>query len=477
MDMVQLKKMLPILFLTVLSLTVGGCAIGRKYRAPENLAQKETVFQSGREASYKRDEPVLDWWKELNDEKLSRVVELTLENNLDLQVALTQMEKARAVLSETGADRFPTVNSNMSYARERLSGEDIAGPSIQRTLSLYDAGFDAFWELDLFGRVSHRIKQARAESRQAEADFHGVQVTVAAEAARAYIELRGTQYRLDIAKRNAANQKKTLEITEQKSAGGQSTKLDVARAKAQLSTTLARIPQLEASIARVIRRLSVLTGQLPNALFDELQTMQPLPSVPQTVNIGDPQTLLMRRPDVQSAEASASAALANYNLALNELFPEVSFKGTLGFTATRIGQWFSAGALRASTGPSLSWRILDLKRILSRMKQTDQDSRASIQRYQKTVLEALEEVENAMTDFSKEDERRLNLQQAARSSIEASGLAHSRFEAGLDDFLELLVTERTQLEAEDALAVSEISTALNLIAIYKALGGGWQIKR
>jgi multidrug efflux system outer membrane protein len=453
---------------------VTGCALGRKYHPPQNPAQNETHFHQEDKAAYGSSEPTAAWWKELNDEALSRLVEQAVQNNLDLQIAVTQVAKSRAILSETGADRFPTIGTTAAYSRQRLSAQGIGGLFSKRTVSLYDQGFDAFWELDLFGRVSHRIQEARALNRRAIADFQAVQVTVTAEVARVYMELRGSQYRLDIARRNAANQGKTLEITEQKSSGGQSTNLDVARARTQLESTRARIPQLEAEVARSIRRLSVLTGQLPHALEKDLKEIRPLPSVPETVNIGDPRTLLQRRPDIQSAEEGAAAALARYNLALNEIFPEISFKGTLGFTATTFGKWFSAGALRASTGPSLSWRILDLKRILAQMKQDDQDAQASIKTYQKTVLEALEEIENALTDFSKEEERRLNLQEAARSSAEASRLAHSRFEAGLDNFLDLLDTERTQLETEDALAVSEISTALQLVAIYKALGGGWQ---
>lgn len=455
------------------ALGLNGCAFGRKYQPPVNPAKEETQFHQDAEL-YQTGEPVAAWWRELNDEVLTRLVEETLQSNLDLQIAVTQLEKSRAALTETRADRFPTVNSSASYARERLSREGIAGSALERTVHLYDSGFDAFWELDLFGRVSHRIEQARALNRQALADLHGVQVTVTAETARVYMELRGAQYRLDIAQRNAANQQKTLEITQQKSAGGQSNSLDVARAKTLLETTRARIPSLEAAIARSIRRLSVLTGQLPQTLEKDLKEMKPLPSVPLTVNIGNPETLIRRRPDVQRAEEGAAAAMAEYNLALNELFPEISFKGALGFTATTFGNWFSAGALRASTGPSLSWRILDLARILARMKAADQDAIASVKNYQRTVLEALEEIENALTDFYKEDQRRLSLQQAAGSSAEASKLAHSRFEAGLDNFLDLLDTERTQLETEDALAASETAAAVQLIAIYKALGGGWQ---
>lgn len=457
----------------LISLMVSGCAVGRKYRPPQNPAQGETGFHQ-ESSRYDSDEPVIAWWRELQDDELSRLVELALSNNLDLQIAVTQVAKARAIVTETGADRLPTVDSSASYARQRLSEDGVGGPAFERTISLYDAGFDAFWELDLFGRVTHRVKRARALSRQAEADLRAVKVTVAAETARAYIELRGAQYRLDIAQRNADNQAKTLDITDQKSSGGQSTSLDVARARTQLESTRARLPQLEAAVSRSIRRLSVLTGSLPHTLEEELREMRPLPSVPQTVRIGDPQTLLERRPDIQRAREAAAAALAEYNLAFNELFPEISFHGAVGFTATKFSEWFSAGALRASTGPTLSWRILDLTRILARMKQEDQDAQASVKEYYQTVLEALEETANALTDFSKEEQRRVNLYEAARSSVEASKLANSRFKAGLDDFLDLLDTERTQLDAEDALAVSEIATALHLVAIYKALGGGWE---
>lgn len=464
------------LFLGALMLLVSGCATTREFHELKNPAKDETGFhQEPGPRVYVDREPVAAWWGELRDEPLTRLVEKAVANNLDLQIAVTQLEKSRAFLTETGADRFPTVEGSASYARQRLSNEGLAGPALQRSVGLYDAGFDAFWELDLFGRVANRMDRARALNRQGLADLRGVQVTVTAEVARVYIELRGAQHRLIIARSNAENQQKTLTITEQKSAGGQSSGLDVTRARTQLQSTLARIPTIEASIARSIRRLSVLTGQLPNALEGELKKARPLPSVPDTVDIGNPATLIRRRPDIQQAQEAAAAALATYNLAVDELYPEISFKGTLGFAATTFGDWFTANAVRGSIGPTLDWGIFDLTRVLSRIKQTDQDAIAGVKRYQKTVLEALEEIENALTDFSKEEERRQNLLQAARSSAEASKLAHQRFDAGLDDFLELLDTERTQLEAEDALAVSETSTAVQLIAIYKALGGGWQL--
>ncbi|MBP9733095.1 MAG: TolC family protein [Candidatus Omnitrophica bacterium] len=458
-------------------LSLCGNASGNDSRTLVNPASNETTFhQAPGPASYTDQEPVAAWWSGLKDESLTRLVEQAVAHNLDLQIAVTQLEKSRAYLTETGADRLPTIDSGASYARQRLSNEGISGPAAQRSVSLFNGGFDAFWELDLFGRVSARVDRARALNRQALADLRAMQVTVTAEVARVYIELRGAQYRLHIARRNAENQEKTLGITDQKSKAGQSTNLDVARATAQLESTRARLPALEASIARSIRRLSVLTGQLPHALEEDLEEMQPLPSVPMSVDIGDPATLIRRRPDIQRAEEAAAAALAGYNIAASELYPQISFRGALGFTATTFGQWFSAGALRGTAEPTLEWRLFDLTRVVSQMKQSDQDARASVKRYEKTVLEALEEIENALTDFSKEQERMASLKLAERSSTEASHLAHMRFEAGLDNFLDLLDTERTQLLSDDALAVSETATALQLIAIYKALGGGWQFE-
>jgi multidrug efflux system outer membrane protein len=287
--------------------------------------------------------------------------------------------------------------------------------------------------------------------------------------------LRGAQYRLDIAQRNAENQKETFELTEKILNAGGASALDVSRARTQLSLTRSTIPPLRAQIDSTINSLSVLTGQVPDALRSNLSQSKALPSLPLSVAVGDAQTLLNRRPDIRSAERSLAASVADYNLRVADLFPKVSILGSLGFISTNLSS-FGTSALAGSIGPSISWQVFDRDRLKAYVDQADAQTDAALARYEKTVLSALEEIQSAMSDFSNEEQRRAELQQAAASAKQSAIMARNRFDSGYDNFLDVLDAERTLLEAEDTLANSEITSGLNLVAIYKALGGGWQVK-
>lgn len=463
-----------ILFI-VLAMTLSSCSAARKFQKPQGPEISASQFTEDAPGRFEAAEPASAWWKNFDDPVLSSLMESALEHNLDLRIALENLAQARAFVSEIWADRLPTVIGGASYQRQRFSEEGLQPIAGQRSFNVYDAGFDAIWEADLFGRVGERIDLARALEGQSLAEFRAVSVTIMAETARSYMELRGAQLRLGIARKNAEIQQQTFGIIEERTAAGRGTDRDVARAETQLQLTLAIIPQREAEVASAVHRIGVLTGRAPSALKEELGAARPLPSIPPTVRVGAPEDLLRRRPDIQFAEQGIEAARAQYNLSARELFPEISLQGSLGFAATTFSNWFSAGALATSFGPTLRWRILDLKRVLAQIDQADHAARESLLFYEKTLLEALEEVETALVNFSKEEERRQNLIRAAAASAKASDFARSRFESGLDSFLDLLDSERTRLEAEDALAVSETLTAVKLVAIYKALGGGWEI--
>lgn len=448
--------------------------VGRDYSAPLSPEVSVDALTENNTALFTTAEPVVKCWEPLSDPQLSALMKHAFTNNLDVRVATAIVFEARAISREMGFDRFPTVETSALYTRQRLSNEGISGPVANRTANHYATGFDAVWELDLFGQVSARIDQSQAFSAAELANLQSVYVSVAAEVARTYIELRGAQYRLDIAKRNAKNQRKTYGLTQTMVDAGRSTDADLARSDTQLRLTRATTPPLQAEVTAAIRRLSVLTGQAPNALEADLRGVKPLPTVPLMIAVGNPAQLLRRRPDIRRAERELTASISGYNIAVADLFPKVTLNGSISFVATSLSS-FGAGALAYAIGPTLSWAGLDIGRVRARMDTADARIQARLAVYEQTVLEALEETQNALTRFSREEERRATLQHAARSSLHAANLIRTHYQAGMDDFLDVLDAERTQLAAEDQLALSEITTALELIAIYKALGGGWQI--
>lgn len=459
------------------SLVAGGCASFRDYEAPEapESLQQLDLEQADNARIEANTAPVIEWWDEFSDPRLSSLVEQALEANPDVRIAYANLQEARALSREVGYDRQPTVNAAADASRNLNSQESVSGNNLPRTNNSFQAGFDASWELDLFNRISSRIETQAALTDAARADLQQIYVTIAAEVARAYVELRGAQHRLDIAERNQQNQAETFELTQVLLDGGRATALDVSRAETQLTLTKSTIPPLQAAVTAAINRLSVLTGQVPDALRAELSAKQALPELPVTVAVGDAGSLLKRRPDIRSAERTLAASVSSYNVAVSDLFPTVRLLGSLGFVATNLSS-FGTSALAGSVGPSLEWQVFNRDAVRARIDQADARSQAQLAFYDKTVLAALEETQTAVSDFAREEERRATLQQAAKSALHSAELARQRFDEGYDDFLDVLDAERTLLETEDTLANSEISAILNLIAIYKALGGGWQVK-
>ena len=310
-------------------------------------------------------------------------------------------------------------------------------------MSLYNAGFDATWELDFFGRVRRAIQADTAEVAATVATRQDVLVTLISEVARNYFELRGAQNQLAVARGNVENQRETLDIALAKFKAGRATELDTARARAQLDATLALIPPLEAAVKHAIHRLSVLTGQQPTALESELAPPAPIPALPPLVNIGNPAELLRRRPDIRSAESSLAAATARIGVETADLFPRVTFNGNLGVQASEFSGLVKGGADTYSFGPSITWAALDLGHVLARIKAANARADAQLAAYEKTVLNALEETENALVDFGHEQVRRDYLRTSERSATQAMTLARQRYDGGIADFLPVLDAQRS----------------------------------
>ncbi len=453
---------------------MNGCAVGPNFHPPKT--EVSAAFGNGNQTNMTPSQTTIRWWRGFNDPLLDHLVELAAATNQDLRIATAHVLEARALRMGAAADLFPVANANAGYNKSLTSQDASAVPLTrqQRTSSLYNAGFDATWELDFFGHVRRSIQADTADVAATIAARQDVLVTLISEVARNYFELRGAQNQLAVAHRNAENQRETLDLTVSKLRAGRATELDTARARAQFESTLAFIPPLEAVVKHSIHRLGVLTGQQPTALEAELEPPAPIPALPPLVSIGNPAELLRRRPDIRSAESSLAAATARIGVETSSLFPRVTFNGSIGVEANQFSGLLKNGADNYSFGPSITWAALDLGHVLARIKAANAHADGQLAAYEKTVLTALEETENALVDFGKEQVRRNYLRQSERSATEAMGLARQRYDSGVADFLPVLDAERTQLDVQAQLAQSETRTATSLVAIYKALGGGWE---
>ncbi|OQY69393.1 MAG: hypothetical protein B6D46_00185 [Polyangiaceae bacterium UTPRO1] len=459
-----------------------GCMVaGRDYeppalRVPERFRGAGGAAEATLDA---RDAVEVAWWKGFGDPELTSLVERAARRNRDLAIATAAVREARALRFESMLDLAPTVTSNAGFVEARISRDSIRGSgafaAIERERGLYDAGFDAGWELDLFGRVRRSIEARTADVAAAEGRLRDVLVSVQAEVARAYLELRGAQLRLDVAERNAANQASTYELTKVLLEGGRGTELDTARAEAQLTATRAMIPRVRLVSERARHRLGVLLGVAPTALEEELAAREPLPRLPELAAVGSPSELLRRRPDIMTAEHELMAATARRGVAVADLFPRVTFSGSVALQAQSLAGLGGAGSDTFNFGPRIFWAAFDLGRVRARIVAADARSEAALARYERTVLGALEETENALVQLARERQRRDELRVSAAASERATVRARERYQYGVANFLEVLDAERRLLEVQNDLADSETETATSLVAVYKALGGGWQV--
>ena len=449
--------------------TLAGCAVGPNYHQPKT--QVAPTYGAAEPAVYTSENAQVQFWKQFGDETLDKLVDDALNANHDLRIAVGRLAEARAARHQSLYDLAPTVTAAGGHTTQKLPEVQAGLPF---TASYYDAGFDATWELDLFGRIRRENESAKDQLQGAEATLHDAQVSVIAEVARTYFELRGTQYELAVARKNVENQKSTFNLVDVRLKNGRGTEFDTSRANAQLSTTLATIDPLEAAVQRSIHRLSVLTGRDPNALQGLLTPVKDLPELPKTLAVGDPGAMLRRRPDIRVAERSLASSSADIGVAVADYFPKVTFTGSFGYDAKTLNGLGTSASRAYTIGPGISWAAFDLGRVHARVAGAKARNSTALAQYEKTVLGALEETENALVTHARARDQLVHAADAAQSSAAAAKLARVRYEGGIVDFLEVLDAERTQLVAEDQLAQTRTATATSLIAVYKALGGGWE---
>jgi multidrug efflux system outer membrane protein len=462
--------------MAVVAALLSGCAVGPNYRTP--VTPLPDTFDGARGApGVTADAPTGDYWTRFGDPLLDSLVERALTANHDVRIALAGVLQARALRRETRYDYVPTVTATAGRTEQLASRYQFPGTRAERDLTLYDAGFDAAWELDLFGAVRRRNEAATANAHAIAAGLEFAQLTVTAEVVRNYFELRGAQARLAVAEKNAENQASTLRLTEVRLRGGRGTELDRARAGAQLLTTRAAIPALQAQVRTTAYRLGVLVGDGPESLLAALADPMALPPLPEAVTVGAPDQLLRRRPDVRRAERELASATAQVGIAVADLFPRVTLIGSAGGLAPTRAGVTDAGNDVFSFGPRLDWAFLNLGRVREQVIQRRAGAARALAAYQQSVLLALEDADAALVRYDRARARAALLADAARESAIAATLARRRFEGGATDFITVLDAERSRLEAEDRLEQSRTDAVTALVAVYKALGGGWRPTR
>jgi outer membrane protein, multidrug efflux system len=455
--------------LAVAAALAGCVVVGPNYKKPETPVAP--IFAAAESGTFSSEQAQSQFWKQFGDETLDKLVDDALNANHDLRISLGRLAEARAARHQALYDFAPTVTTAGGHETQKFP---LVQSGFPFTASYYDAGFDATWELDLFGQVRRENEAAHADLQGAEANLHDAQVSVIAEVARTYFELRGEQYQLAVARRNVENQQATFQVTDARLKAGRGTEFDTSRAQAQLSTTLSTIDPLEAAVSRSIHRLGVLTGRDPNALTDLLSPPKDLPGLPQLTAVGDPAAMLRRRPDIRVAERQLAASNARIGVAVGDMFPKVTFTGSFGYDASSLNGLGTSASKAYSIGPSISWAAFDLGRVHAEVAGARARTDTALAQYEKTVLTALEETENALVTHARTRDQLIHATDAAQSSAAAAKLARVRYEGGIVDFLEVLDAERTQLDAEDRMAQSRTDAATSLVAVYKALGGGWE---
>jgi outer membrane protein, multidrug efflux system len=443
---------------------IAGCLVGPDYipykmETPKSWSEAEKQI-AGAEPNF------VGWWMRFEDPTLVSLVERALKSNLDLKQAQSRIRQARATRWGAKAGLWPSVDAGGSATRSRAS------TGVKN--NLYETGLDATWELDIFGGQRRQIEAAQANVQASVEDLRNTWVTLTAEIALNYIDLRGFQQEIIILQRNLQAQKDTAELTRKRKEAGFVGALDVANADSLVATTAAQLPPLEFSVRQTIHSLSVLLGSEPSALVEELDSVSAIPSAPLQAPVGVPSDLLRRRPDIRMAESQIHAATAQIGVATADLFPKFTLSGALSFQNQKSDALFNWNRRLWSIGPSASWNIFDAGRVRSNIETQKALQEQALLTYQQTVLTALQEVEDALVALTKEQEHRDALQKAAESNRKAVELSTQLYTQGETDFLNVLTAQRSLYSSEDALVNSNRTVSTNLVALYKALGGGWE---
>jgi NodT family efflux transporter outer membrane factor (OMF) lipoprotein len=461
------------------ALALSGCKVGPDYVAPPpaapdgwSEAMEEGVRAEGADLSR--------WWTAFNDQALDSLIDRAVQSNLDLREASARVREARALRGVAESGFYPTVDARGSYTRERFSENSTGarggfGSATGEGMDLFALGFDAAWEIDVFGRVAREVEASDAELASTVEDWRDVLVSLLAEVARNYTETRSLQDRLRIAESNVKAQDDTLTLVKSRFDAGLTSELDVAQAKANLEQTRSQIPLLTAQLRQSMHRLEILLAQPPGTLQDELTSGEgAIPVPPDSLAVGLPSDLLRRRPDIRRAERDIAAETARIGVATSDLFPRFIITGSAGPESSQIGTLFAGDSFAWSIGPSVRWNIFSGGRIKNNIKAQTARQEQALARYEKTVLTAFHDVEDSLVGYTRERVRMRTLTEAVTAQQRAVSLAEELYTRGLTDFQNVLDAQRQLYSLQDLQAESQRDVTANLIALYKALGGGWE---
>ena len=453
-------------------LLAGGCmTVGPDYKKPETATPVvwDSALGGGLTAVQPAAETMSRWWTRLNDPILSDLMEQARTNNLEVRQAEARLRQARAQRGAAKADLLPTLEASASGARTQSS--EVNGE--RTTSSLFKNGLDASWELDLFGKKRRALEAADASMQASQEDLNDVMVSLFAEVALSYVEVREYQMRLSLTESNIATRAETYDITRWRREAGLTTQLDEEQARLSLEQARADIPSLNTSLQESKHRLAVLLGRTPGALNEVLAESRPIPVPPVEMAVGVPADVLRQRPDVRSSERKLAAQTAQIGVAKAARYPSFSLLGSIGLESLSWDNLYSSGARTAQAAADATWTLFDFGRIRRNIEVQTALQEEALGLYESTVLTALEDVENALVAYANEQTRRLSLVEAAKAGQTAFELARDQYSSGLVDFPTVLDMQRSLLTVQDELAASDGQVTSDLIRLYKALGGGW----
>jgi len=464
----------------LLTALLAGCAVGPNYQPPDTKAPGKwhTQLKGGLTSEKPSPQTLARWWTTLNDSTLSSLEERAVKGNLDVKRALCRIREARALRGMEKAGLFPLLDAEGSAQEVRTSAystEETMGSRRRGEESkLYRIGFDSSWELDIFGGVRRSVEAAQAEVESTWEDLHDVLVTLTAEVALNYVDLRMYQARLAAARTNMEAQERIYRLNLSRYEAGLIDELAVQQSRYVLENTKAQIPTLETGLERVLNRLAVLLGEKPGSLHRELVKVSPIPVPPLKVAVGIPADTLRHRPDVRGAERRLAAATARIGMAKAELYPTFNLRGTIGLESVSSGHLWEWVSRTAGFGFNIFWKIFHAGALRKGVKVRTARQEQALTDYQSAILKALEEVENALVAYAKEQQRLESLKTAVEAAKLAYDLAWDRYKAGLVDFTNVMDAERSLQLYQDKLAESRGAVTSNFVRLYKALGGGWE---
>ena len=461
---------------SVCALSLVGCSLGPDFKQPQLLYGDKPWVKKASESNAGFTDIEQRWWQSFGDPQLTALVEKAAIENFDIRIAQKNLEQADALISQARSGLFPNVDAEGSLTRRQISetaGIPV-GPGNPRIQDFYSTGLVSNWELDIFGGTRREISAAYARYQSLEEQKRDTLLLVLSEVARNYVELRGTQKRQAIIQSNIDLQQRRADLVKRRFDIGDASEFDYSRTLAQLQSTKARLPNVDGQIDTLIYRLSVLTGQPPEALKDELSLAKALPFNPEIVPIGLRSDLLRRRPDIRAAERELVAEVNDIGARTADLFPKFTLTGNIGYESIGADDFLSSASRVWSIGPGISWPIFSAGRIRAQINAEEAGAEAAALEYEKTVLLALEDAESAFTQYGRELETRNQLKQAVATRNNNLELSRKRYESGLDSLINLIDTEREALTSQEELVASETQTLVKLVRLYKSLGGGWE---